>query len=327
MAGDSSEQNSEELTPITGWRDGLLLYLKGVAMGLGDSVPGISGGTIAVITNIYDQLIYSIRAVDLRAAQLLLQGRLRDCWQHFNGMFLLLVAAGILSGLLLSANSVLYLLDNQYEALMAFFIGLVLASVWLLKAQFRIAHAGNWLPLLLGLACTAAIGVLDARVVEISTPYVFLCGAIAICAMILPGLSGAFILLLLGAYEFILRALLAFDLLLIIIFMAGCVCGLLLFSRLLAWLLHNFHEKSYSFICGLLLGSLVVLWPWQQTVSSYVDRHGESHALQTVPVWPLHYNELTGGEPRLLLAIIMLLLGAGLVLLLERVFAQPKKTA
>lgn len=323
MPSVSPEQSADDLQPVSGWRSALLLYVKGIAMGLGDSVPGISGGTIAVITNIYDRLIYSIRAVDLVAVRLLLSGQIKACWQHINGLFLLLVALGILSGLLLSANTVLYLLESHYEALMAFFIGLVLASVWLLKARFRIAHKANWLPLFLGLLCTAAIGLLDAREVEISLLYVFLCGSIAICAMILPGLSGAFILLLLGVYETILRALLAFDLVMIGVFMAGCVSGLLLFSRLLAWMLHNFHEMAYSFICGLLLGSLVVLWPWQQVVSDYVDRHGESHALQTVPVWPLHYNELTGQDPQLLVTLVMLITGAVLVLLVERVFAQP----
>lgn len=310
---ESEQTDKLAQQPVPGFATGAVLYCKGVAMGLGDSVPGISGGTIAVITEIYDQLIYSIRSLDMQALRLVAGGRFAECWRHINGTFLLLVALGMLSGLLLSANTVLYLLDNNREALMAFFIGLVLASVALLRKEYTLRSATGVLILLVGALLTAGVGLMDGLQVAVSIPYLFVCGAIAICAMILPGLSGAFILILLGAYQYMLEALLAFELPSILVFFAGCLCGLLVFSRLLALVLRRFHELAYAFISGMLLGSLFILWPWQQTVSSYLDADGEAHALRTLPVWPLNYAEASGQQPEILLAVLMALLGMAVV--------------
>ncbi len=286
-------------------------------MGLGDSVPGISGGTIAVITNIYDQLIYSLRALDLHALKLLGQGRIREGWQYINGFFLLTVALGMLSGLLLSANTVLYLLETERELLLAFFVGLVLASVFLLRHHYSLRSVTTWLALLLGVLLTVGVGLLDGLQATLSVPYLFFCGALAICAMILPGLSGAFILLLLGAYEHMLEALVGFQWLSIIVFASGAACGLLAFSRLLAWLLSRFHALAYAFISGLLLGSLYILWPWQQVVSSYTDAAGVSHPLRSEPVWPLTYAGAGDAQAGLGLAVLLMIAGAALVLTLH----------
>lgn len=322
QAGNTKEQGSRASQGSGKWSAALMLYAKGFAMGLGDSVPGISGGTIAVITEIYDELIYAIRSLDLAALGMLMTGKFRQCWRHINGSFLLLVGLGMLSGLLLSANTVLYLLDNFREALMAFFVGLVLASIVLLKEQFSLQSAGAWLALLVGVIVTAGVAMMEGLQATLSAPFLFMCGAIAICAMILPGLSGAFILILLGAYQFMLQALLSFDLASILVFMAGCVCGLLAFSRLIAWLLSQFHALAYAFITGMLLGSLWALWPWQRILSSYLDAEGEAHALRTLPVWPLNYTEMTGQQPGIALAMLLLLLGAGLVLGLHGIFKR-----
>jgi putative membrane protein len=298
----------------------LRLYLKGLAMGLGDSVPGVSGGTIAVITHIYDRLIYAIKSVDLSACKLLLRGQLPQLWRHIDGTFLLILGLGILSGLLVSANTVLYLLENHYEGLMAFFIGLVLASTWLLKDEFDYLHWQNLLALLLGFLCTWLISGIDPRSVDVTLLYLFFSGMIAICAMILPGLSGAFILLLLGVYQFLLGALISFDLPVIGVFIGGCVIGLLAFSRLLAWLLRDYHQLSYGFITGILLGSLFILWPWKQVLSSFIDSDGVAHPLQTVNVWPLNYTEITGNQPLLLVTLASFAVGVAAVLLLRRIF-------
>ena len=202
-------------------------------MGLGDSVPGVSGGTIAVITNIYDQLIFSIRAIDLAACKLLLAGRFAEFWRHINGNFLLILTAGIFSGLLISTNTVLFLLENYFEPLMAFFIGLVLASLWLLKDNFNFRKWQNLIALLTGMSVAIWVGFINPANASLSFGYVFVSGAIAICAMILPGLSGAFVLILLGVYEFILQALIDFNFPYILVFASGCVVGLLAFSRVL----------------------------------------------------------------------------------------------
>lgn len=308
---EQSDKSAQQSAPNIA--SGAVLYCKGLAMGLGDSVPGISGGTIAVITQIYDELIYSIRSLDMQALRLVTGGRFAECWRHINGSFLLLVGLGMLSGLLLSANTVLYLLENHREALMAFFIGLVLASVVLLRKQYTLRSAAGVLVLMLGVLVTAGVGLIEGFQVAISIPYLFVCGAIAICAMILPGLSGAFILILLGAYQFMLEALLAFELPSITVFIAGCLFGLLAFSRLIALVLRRFHELAYAFISGMLTGSLLILWPWQETVSSYLDADGQAHALRTLPVWPLNYAEVSGQQPGILLAVSMVLLGMAVV--------------
>ncbi len=319
-------EQAQEDDVIRGWRSALLVWLKGLAMGLGDSVPGISGGTIAVITNIYERLIYAIRAVDLEALKLAGGGEFAAAWRHIQGNFLALLALGIVSGLLLSANTVLFLLDNYFEALMAFFIGLVIASTYLLREHFSFQGWRAWLLLSCGLLLTASVGLLDARQSEAGLTYLFVSGALGICAMILPGLSGAFILLLLGVYETVLRALLTLDLAIITVFVAGCATGLLLFSRLLAWLLRQFHDLAYSFIMGMLLGSIGLLWPWQQVLSETVDSSGEVQALKTAPVWPLNYTEVTGQDPALGLCLASLLLGLVVVLLLHRLFHRSKNS-
>jgi len=205
---------------------------------------------------------------------------------------------------------------------MAFFIGLVLASSWLLKSELDMRKRNNLLALILGVAFVAAIGMLPPANANFSLVAIFFSGAVAICAMILPGLSGAFILLILGVYEFVLTALLNFDLPVILVFMLGCIIGLLSFSRLLAWLLRHYHDLSYGFIIGMLLGSLSVLWPWQQTQIYYTNRSGELHPLQALNVLPSNYAELTGQEPRVLLVIASLLFGAALVLALHWAFSR-----
>jgi len=265
MPDNSSTQMQDATGSIMTNRGKLMLFLKGVAMGLGDSVPGISGGTIAVITKIYDQLVFSIRSVDLRACRFFFKGQFRAFWEHINGTFLLVLVFGILSGLLISANTVLFLLENYFVPLMAFFIGMVLASSALLRNEFSLGAWQNILALFLGFLLAMSIGFITPRSADLSLVTVFFSGAIAISAMILPGLSGAFILLLLGVYEFILGALLNFDLPYIIVFALGCAVGLLVFSRVLSWLLRDHHQLSYGFITGMLLGSVSALWPWQQT--------------------------------------------------------------
>ena len=305
MSDNSSMQTHKTTGSMATRRSKVMLFLKGVAMGLGDSVPGISGGTIAVITKIYDQLVFSIRAVDLRACGLFFTGQFKAFWQHINGTFLLILALGILCGLLISANTMLFLLENYFVPLMAFFIGMVLASSALLRNEFSLRTWQNILALFLGFLLAMSIGFITPRSAELSHIYVFFSGAIAISAMILPGLSGAFILLLLGVYEFILGALLGFDLPYILAFMLGCGVGLLAFSRVLSWLLRAHHELSYGFITGMLLGSISALWPWQQAQAEA----GECYTM-------------------LLPALVCLVLGVVVVVLLQVVFAtKPSESS
>ncbi|MGI9251193.1 MAG: DUF368 domain-containing protein [Pseudohongiellaceae bacterium] len=307
-----------EYKPRQGLAAHLLLYGKGITMGMGDSVPGVSGGTIAVITHIYDELVHSIKSVDLTALKLILRGSFKQAWMHINGNFLLVLGVGIVSGLLVSANTVLYLLEHHFPVLMGFFIGLVLASCVILGRQLQWRQLHNWLSVIAGALLVTGIAQLPVLQVQPSPAYLFMAGAIAICAMLLPGLSGAFILILLGAYEVALRALIELQWLNIAVFVAGCGIGLLCFSRLLDWLLHNYHQTSYGFIFGLLSGSLLVLWPWQRAVEFYLNSDGQREVLRTGNVLPTRYYELTGNDPTLLFTAIALLCGFALVLGLER---------
>lgn len=294
------------------------LFSKGIAMGMGDSVPGISGGTIAVITGIYEELIGSIGRIDLTAVSLILAGQFAKCWTHINGSFLLVLAAGILAGLFVSANSVLYLLEYYFEPLMGFFIGLVLASTYFLKAEIKWAAWQNSSALILGILLVGFISFLPQQTSSISYISVFLYGAIAICAMILPGLSGAFILLVFGIYEFILNALTELQLAYIMTFAAGCMIGLLAFARVLNWVLRYHRALSYSFLTGMLVGSVVTLWPWQDRAGLGQANSAETHVLATVRLSPFEYLSETGNDPQVLVTGLSFLAGACVVLLMHR---------
>ncbi|MEC9086364.1 MAG: DUF368 domain-containing protein [Pseudomonadota bacterium] len=298
------------------------LYWRGFAMGLGDSVPGVSGGTIAVVTRIYEELIFSIRQLDITFVRLLLQLKLNEAWRHMNGSFLIILALGMLSGLLLSVNSVLYLLGNHFEALMAFFFGLILASVARLSGEIPLLRLRFLAAALCGLLATVLVGWLEpSGATELNLAYLFFCGLVAVSAMILPGLSGAFILILLGAYDTMLIALTSLYWLRIGVFLAGCLAGLLLFSRLLSRLLRIHRALCFSAICGMLLGSLPALWPWRAASSM-----NSAWALQSAPVWPLTYSETTGNDPQLVTVALCFLVGAAVVLMLDRLSSQKPDT-
>jgi len=292
--------------------DALVIFLKGMAMGLADSVPGVSGGTIAVITRIYERLIHAIKSVNPKTVMIWRREGAAAFWRAIDGSFLLTLALGILSALVLMANLVLFLLTEFRVPVMAFFIGLVLSSAWFLRHEVRHWRAiGAFVCVLAGFTITGLIGFVPAMNAEYSGYYLFLCGAIAICAMILPGLSGAFILLLLGVYELLLDALRRADMGIILIFASGCVVGLLAFSHVLSWLFHRFREQTYAFLTGMLLGSVIVLWPWKDAS----DRH----------VLPATYQTMMGQDAVVLYALLAAATGAALIIGIERaVVGQPK---
>lgn len=302
-----------EIRPNRENRKYLWLFLKGMAMGAADSVPGVSGGTIAVISRIYDELIYSIRSIDAQAFRLLLSEGPGRAWHYINGTFLLVLACGILLSLRLSAGIVLVLMERHFEALMAFFIGLVLASSWSLRLEFGGLRWRGAALLLAGMVVTLLVSTLSPVRAEISNGYLFVCGVLAICAMILPGLSGAFLLLLLGVYDHVLAALVELDVVTILVFGGGCGFGLLAFSRLLSWTLANYRDLSYAFLTGMLLASVYVLWPWQQVARFYQDPEGEIHVLQTVKVLPGGYQAATGEDPEYLVVLLCLILGITII--------------
>ena len=292
----------------------LMLFLKGMAMGIADSVPGVSGGTIALIVGIYEELIFSIRNINPRNVPVLWREGPARFWQVINGNFLLTLLLGILSSLLLAAGTVLYLLDNFFVLVMAFFIGLVFASTWLLSQQIQ-----NWTPtiiafILLGAAISLLSAFANPLQGDTSLVYLFFCGVIAICAMILPGISGAFILILLGVYNYVLDALRTLQFDIILVFASGCVLGLLSFAHVLTWTFAHYRQPTYAFLSGMLLASVAILWPWKELTAG--RQAGISNLL------PWQYEAATGQSSQLLLVLLFTVVGFTLIVLVEQL-ANP----
>lgn len=292
------------ILPDPSLRGRLVLFLKGMAMGVADSVPGVSGGTIAVISGIYETLIHALRRCNPMALRVLVQQGPREFWKQIHGGFLLTLGGGILLSLILMANAVLYLLAEHFVLVMAFFMGLVLASCWMLRRETGRWDLVNVLLFVAGFAVTTSSFLLNPAVGSSSLLYVFVCGMIAICAMILPGISGAFILILLGAYEQVLDALRSVQMDIVLVFALGCAVGLLSFAHFLGWLFYYYRQRTYAFLVGMLAASLIVLWPWRQLQESG----------RGVPVWPEQYLALTGEPSRVLMVLFCAALGAVVIL-------------
>lgn len=300
-----------EISSAKTLRGRLLVFLKGMAMGVADSVPGVSGGTIAVMAGIYEELIHSLKNLNPLALWEYRKRGPAGFWRSINGSFLVSLLLGIVIALFLSANTVLYLLDTHYPQLMAFFCGLVLASTFFLRRQVLRWGLLEGVFLLVGSVITLLIAFINPMAGQTGYAYLFLCGAVAICAMILPGISGAFILLLLGVYDYVLAALRALDVGVIVVFAAGCATGLLSFSHLLSWTFRYYREQTYAFLTGMLLASIVVLWPWKFTPEA--GAQGASY------LSPSAYAALTGSSVSVLSATGFFILGFALVAIFERI--------
>lgn len=296
-----------------------LLFVRGLGMGAADVVPGVSGGTIAFITGIYEELIESIRSIGFPTIGTLFRQGPLAAWNEINGNFLLAVFAGILTSAISLAGVIEYALEHHPILVWSFFWGLVLASVWHLVNQFRPFTKSLLLWLALGCVVALAISVLRPVALPGHWWVMALGGSVAICAMILPGVSGSFILLLLGLYSVFIEALSNLQWGLLLSFVVGAGLGLLLFSRFLSWLLRHYHNPTLAVLTGFLLGSLNVIWPWKQVIETRVDRHGEVIPVVQENLLPWQFTELTGEPNQLPLALVAAALGLGLVLVIELV--------
>lgn len=294
----------------------LLLYAKGIAMGAADVVPGVSGGTIAFITGIYDELLRSIGAIP-GAAMLLFRGRIREAWATANANFLLVLFGGILTSVFSLAKLITYLLEAHPIPVWSFFFGLILVSVHLVGKEIQRWDLSRIVGLILGVVFAYVITVAAPMQWSSSSLSLFFAGAIAICAMILPGISGSFILVLLGLYPVVLGAVKDLDLGVMAIFAAGCLVGILSFARVLSWMLDRWRDLTLTFLTGLMLGSLNKVWPWKETLTWRIDSHGERIPMLEQNLLPGAYAELTGQDPQLALAIVLAVAGIVLVLGLE----------
>ncbi|MCL1040496.1 MULTISPECIES: DUF368 domain-containing protein [Shewanella] len=304
----------------------LLTYFKGMAMGAADVVPGVSGGTIAFITGILHPLLDSIRKVNPSLLGMIRQQGIKAAFMHINGPFLLAVFGGILTSIFTLAKLITYMLHNHPIPVWSFFFGLILISVVHMLRQVNGFSVGRLLLFALGVAFAWGITVLHPIDMQMNTLNVFIGGSIAICAMLLPGISGSFILLLLGLYTSVLGAAKSLDIPVLLTFASGCVFGLLSFSHLLSALLRKYHDATLIFLTGLMLGTLGKIWPWKQVLTWRENSAGEQVPLLEQNLSPMSFEQLTGQPSQLALAICAMLLGIALVGGLEY-FAGAKDKA
>ena len=296
---------------------------KGILMGAADAVPGVSGGTIAFMTGIYEELIFSLKQCSTGALRVLFQSGIKATWQHINGGFLLALFSGIVLSILTLSRVVLYLLDKHPILLWSFFFGLILAAVWSV-----IRHIKKWeidviATFIIGTVGAFFITTISPTTIETSPLIVFLSGMIAICAMILPGISGSFILLLLGMYAPMLIAVKELQFTTLCIFAGGCVVGLLSFSHVLTWMFKHYKTMTLALLGGFMLGSLNKVWPWKQTIESVIDRHGKEVPLLQNNILP-HTFEILHTQPAYMwYAIMLMIFGVIMVIALEKIGAKP----
>ncbi len=305
-------------------KDYLLLYFKGMAMGAADVVPGVSGGTVAFITGIYDELLFSINAVDVEAMRLLGRFRVAEFWKKINGNFLVVLLAGIATSLVSLAKLMVHLLQHYPIIIWSFFFGLILISAPLVLREVRKWTVGVGLSFVMGIILAYLITVLSPAQTPNAIWFIFLSGAIAICAMILPGISGAFILLLLGKYAFMINALTQFRISVILAFVAGCLVGILSFSRFLSFILKNYHNATVALLAGFMLGSLNKVWPWREVLEYATNSEGEQVPVFDRSILPWNYLEVTGKDPQVFQAILMMALGVFIVVLIEKIAERLK---
>ncbi|MDT7829952.1 DUF368 domain-containing protein [Pricia sp. S334] len=286
--------------------------LKGMAMGAADVVPGVSGGTIAFISGIYEELITSINNVNLLLFKTWKKEGLKAAWRQLNGNFLVALFLGIFISLVSLASLVSWLLENEPVLLWSFFFGLVTASIFFVGKEIQRWNGGAIVSLLIGAAVAYYITTIPPSGNSDSMLFLFLSGALAVCAMILPGISGAFILVLLGSYKTILDAVHERNITLIAIVGTGAIFGLLSFAKLLKWMFNNYKNATLAVLTGFILGSLNKIWPWKRIMETKTI--GDKEIIIDENVSPFAFE----GDNQLIYALIAAIIGFSLIFILER---------
>ncbi len=312
------------------WTEKIAVSLKGMAMGIAEIIPGVSGGTIALITGIYEQLIESIKSI--LGPEVWTTWRkqgLAAAWEKASGLFLVFLLAGMVLGIVLGAFGVKYIEENYPVFLWSFFFGLILASALYVGRQVKNWSIKEIAALVIGALVAYAITILSPAQGSESLVLVFFAGAIAISALILPGISGSFILLLMGMYSIILGALTdgiktqdAGSLIIMVVFGLGCLIGLATFSRVLSWMFKRFHDLTMALLAGFMLGSLNKIWPWRNVISTRINSSGEEVPFLEKSVLPGAFE----GDAQVIGVIILVIIGFGLVFILDRFGKQTIKS-
>ncbi|WP_298285581.1 DUF368 domain-containing protein [uncultured Lutibacter sp.] len=300
----------------------LIISLKGIAMGAADVVPGVSGGTIAFISGIYEELLTSISSINLKTLRVLKSEGLKAVWKTINGNFLIALLIGVFISIASLAKLISWLLENKPILVWSFFFGLVLASILYIGKQITRWNLLTIFLFIVGALIAYYITTLQPLVTENSSPlFIFLAGSIAICAMILPGISGSFILVLLGAYKPVLDAIHNKDFKLLAILATGAIVGLLFFSKILKWLFNHYRNFTLAMLTGFILGSLNKIWPWKQPLTWRLNSHGVKVPFNEQSILPSSYE----GEPQIAMAIILAVIGFLVIILLEKLAKVSSK--
>ncbi|MCG9595231.1 DUF368 domain-containing protein [Vibrio sp. Isolate25] len=302
----------------------LSTFFKGLAMGAADVVPGVSGGTIAFITGIYDTLLESIRRINPSLIGILKRDGLKAAFNHINGLFLIALFGGVLTSIATLAKLISWLLVTHPIPLWSFFFGLILVSVFHMLKQIEKRSISRLIFLLLGVGFAYSITILKPLQMDPTNINVMFAGAIAICAMILPGISGSFILLLIGMYSSVLGAVKSLDVTILLLFLTGCVIGLLSFSHVLSWLLKRFRDVTLIFLTGLMIGTLPKIWPWKETLTWRTNSSGEQVPLVERNLSPFDFEAITSQPAQIGIAVVLMLCAIALVLGLEK-FAESRE--
>jgi len=303
----------------------ILLGVRGMAIGAADLIPGVSGGTVAFITGIYEELVNSIKSINHTVFKTLFQKGVAQAWKQINGNFLFAVVFGLFISLFSLAGVLSWLLSNHQMMVWAFFFGLIVGSAIFVGKTIK-----SW-----GLTTILSFlaGILVAYFITLATPattpdglvFIFLAGSIAICAMILPGISGAFILLLIGKYEHMLNAVKNFQIVDLLVFALGCIVGVIAFSNVISWLLKKYRQATLALLTGFMIGSLNKIWPWKQVTLTGYNSQGEEIPLVEKSILPGQFQQISGESPMLLEVTLLALLGFVLVLGFDYMGARKKQ--
>lgn len=308
-----------------GMKSYISVFLKGMAMGIAEVIPGVSGGTIAFITGIYERFIHAIKSVDFSLVRTFKAEGLAGVWKAVDGNFLAALLGGMATSILLFVKVVTWLIEHFPLLVWAFFFGLIVASALFVGRQIERWNAGSIAAIVLGAAFAYGITVAAPASGSEQLIYIFLVGIVAISAMLLPGLSGSFILLLLGMYSVVWGGIKDLNLVIIAAFGAGCLIGVLTFARVLSWAFKHQRNTTLAVLTGFMIGSLNRVWPWQEVLSYRINSHGQEEAAFTRSVWPSTLAQLDtlnvpfGTEPQVLAVVGLMIVGFGVVWGLERV--------
>lgn len=293
-----------------------IITLKGMGMGVAELVPGVSGGTIAFVAGIYEEFISSINNVNLATFKILQKDGFKPFWKALNGNFLVALFAGMLISIVSFSSLIKWLFEFHTITIWSFFFGLVLASILIVGKEIKKWTSLTIILLVVSAAAAYFITTLPPSANSDSLPYLFMSGVIAICAMILPGISGAFILVLLGSYQTVLEAVHERDFKIIITVALGCLVGLLSFARLLKWMFNNHKNITLAVLTGFIAGSLNKIWPWKETIGTL--KFGDKIKPIEESILPSSYD----GDPQLTYAIIAAIIGFSLIFILEKVASK-----